>query len=117
MGQTFSLKHEINNTGNINNTSAVMLLVYEKSSLTPLSFLDFLREPVSYASNPIIMIEPFQGEVPPLDNQTKDKISHSDFLRTVHQNYRITPYQFKTFRLWLFEKPSLHHHEWQVNNA
>lgn len=99
MGQVFSLEHEQNCTNP--NTKALMILSYEKSTLTPISFLDFIDQPVSYCSNPILMIEPFEGDSPELAPVPEKKYSHVDLLRTVHQNYRVTPYKFKTYCLWL----------------
>lgn len=99
MGQVFSLEHEQNSSSP--NKQALMLLVYEKNTLTPISFLDFIDHPVSYCSNPILMIEPFTGDLPQLVEGPEKKYSQVDLLRTVHQNYRITPYKFTTYCLWL----------------
>ena len=100
MGQTFSLEHE--NNEDLPSTKAILLLTYECGNLKPLSFLDFIKAPVIYTSSPILMIEPLDGAPAPLVESHQDKMSHTDLLRTVHQTYRITPYQFKKFRLWLF---------------
>ncbi|OHS93063.1 hypothetical protein TRFO_12079 [Tritrichomonas foetus] len=100
MGQSFSLEHDI--CAAHKPTKAIMMLAYERGNLTPISFLDFVKGPVSYSSNPILLVEPFDGAPPTLTcDQPAEKHSHTDLLRTVHQNYRITPYQFKTFRLWM----------------
>lgn len=99
MGQVFSLEHEQDCSNP--NTKALMLLTYEKNSLTPISFLDFIDQPVSFCSKPILLIEPFEGDFPEIAPTPEKKYSHVDLLRTVHQNYRIATYKFRTYCLWL----------------
>ncbi|KAK8882406.1 hypothetical protein M9Y10_045048 [Tritrichomonas musculus] len=105
MGQVFSVEHNLNATSSV--TKAVMLLVYENHSLTPLSILDFVRAPASYSGNPILIVEPFNGEIPITTAPIRDKLSYTDTYRAIHTIYKLTPYQFKTYRLWLLTSPTI----------
>ena len=100
MGQVFSLEHEA--VGPDIPSKAVMVMIYEKKTLVPLSFFDFVKAPVSYTANPLIVYEPFEGTPPLTIHAVPEKVSYNTTIRTLHQNFRITPYQFKRYRLWVF---------------
>lgn len=105
MGQVFSVEHSLSATPS--DTKAVMLLIYENHSVTPLSILDFVRAPASYTENPILIVEPFNGEVPFMIAPIRDKLSYTDTYRAIHTIYKLTPYQFKTYRLWILASPTI----------
>lgn len=99
MGQSFSVQHSLDPTATP--TKSIMLLVYANQQLTPLSILDFVRQPASFSSNPILIVEPFAGETPIMTAPIKEKLSYADTYRAIHTIYKLTPYQFKSYRLWL----------------
>lgn len=105
MGQVFSVEHSLSATPS--ETKAVMLLIYENHSVTPLSILDFIRAPASYTENPILIVEPFNGDFPFMIAPIRDKLSYTDTYRAIHTVYKLTPYQFKTYRLWILASPTI----------
>lgn len=105
MGQVFSVEHCL--SASPSEIKAVMLLVYEDHSVSPLSILDFIRAPASYIQNPILIVEPFNGEIPAVMGPLRDKLSYTDTYRAIHTIYKLTPYQFKTYRLWLLTSPTI----------
>lgn len=100
MGQVFSLEHQVAEAEFP--SKAIMLMVYEKKTLTPLSFVEFVKAPGSYTINPLILYEPFEGVAPTTTHDVPEKVSYHTTVRTLHQNFKITPYQFKRYRLWIF---------------
>jgi hypothetical protein len=83
-----------------------MIFIYEKETLEPISFIDFIRAPVSFGSRPLIICEPFEG-LPPPCTPAEERFSYADSMRTIHQSFRVTPYQFKTHRLWLLASQTI----------
>ncbi|OHS97731.1 Dual specificity phosphatase, catalytic domain containing protein [Tritrichomonas foetus] len=109
MGQVFSVEHTLCETQS--NTKAVMILLYENHDFKPLSILDFVRAPASFSGKPIIIVEPLNpsntDEIPFIAGQIKDKLSYTDTMRAIHTIYKLTPYQFKEYRLWLLVSPTI----------
>jgi dual specificity MAP kinase phosphatase len=106
MGVVFSLNHS--QTSSTVPSKSIMPFIYEKQTLTPLSFLEFIRAPVSFSSRPLVFCEPFDG-LPPPCTAPEEQISYLDSHRIIHQTFRVTPYQFKTHRLWLFTSHTISH--------
>jgi hypothetical protein len=104
IGQVFSLEHIATTSPNPSN--AVMLFVYEKQTFTAVSFIDFVRAPVSFASRPMVIAEPQHG-VPPPASPAAEQFSYPDTHRAVHQTYRLTPFQTKAARIWLLTAPTV----------
>ena len=105
MGGVLSLEHEICESDVP--SKAIMVMVYEKKSLTPVSFVDFVTAPASFAGNPVILYEPFDGVGPVCTGEVSEKLSYKATSRTLHQIFKITPYQFKTYRLVIFASPTI----------
>lgn len=105
MGQVFSLQHEII-TSNVQ-SKAIMVMIYDKRTFKPISITDFVNAPTSFTTCPVILYEPCDGVHPPCISHLPERHSYVDTVRTLHQSFKITPYQFKTFRLWMLISPTI----------
>lgn len=100
MGIALSLDHSLSVDSHGN--KAVMVFIYEHGQFQSLSFLDFIRAPLSYSSTPIVIIEPFNGPPPRIVEVTQHHpVSYIDTVRTLHQNFKISQYKVNSYRLWL----------------
>ena len=80
---------------------ALMLLSYEKQSLKPISFTDFIENPLSF-SNPLVLIEPTESSAAPIVESTIHNIPFAEKMKLFHQNFKMQNVKFETMFLWIF---------------
>ncbi|EAY15864.1 Dual specificity phosphatase, catalytic domain containing protein [Trichomonas vaginalis G3] len=71
-----------------NGPKALILLLYEKQSFKPISFTDFIENPLAFSSNPLVILEPIQGEHAKMETSMIRGKSYADTIRIFHQHFR-----------------------------
>jgi protein-tyrosine phosphatase len=100
MGVGFSVDTYLSNDQD--DPKAVMLLVYEKESLIPISFTDFVQNPLAFSLTPLVLLEPFKGSPAPIVTPTVQGVSYQDTVRVFHQHFRIQNFRLSTQFVWVF---------------
>jgi hypothetical protein len=78
-----------------------MIFIYTDGDLRPLSFLDFVSAPLSYAQFPVLIFEPLEGSPAQATEPCAMHLSYTDTSRTIHQNFTFKTFQPGKTRLWL----------------
>ena len=83
-----------------NAAKAAMVFSYEKQSLVPLVFTDFLVNPSSFV-NPLIIIQPINAKSPPFVKPQITGIPYAEAVRNFHSNFKIQNYKFENQFIWV----------------
>ena len=83
-------------------TKAYILLGYEKQSLKPISFTDFIENSSSFISNPLILLEPISCNPAPIVESTIHDIPYTDTMKTFHSHFKIENCKLATQFIWIF---------------
>lgn len=91
-----SYKHT-DNTG----PKALIMLSYDKQSFKPISFTDFIENPLAFSTNPLVIIEPIQGEKAEMEKSTIRGKSYQDTIRVFHTHFRPQFFKVPNQYIWL----------------
>ena len=84
-----------------NAPKALILLSYEKQTLKPISFTDFIENPLSF-SNPLVLIEPIDEKPAQIVESTIHDIPFVEKMKLFHQNFKMQNMKYENQFLWIF---------------